>query len=526
MNKRNIASLLTILMFLLIAAQTIIAQDGSAREYLKAGNDAFKEGNYDRAIKLYEKLLEYYPKSSQANEAKKKLEDKKIKEYQAAKQAREQQEQKNEQERVAQEQQQREETARLRIAEQRRGTIRLYSPVDGIVLINGEESAFAAGANSIVNITVEDAPGKTFTLAVRDSKGTVFEAFRKVTFEEQQPASTDTGTGRRENPAHDFVFNFSPMTPEGVVVETNTPLGKFAAIRDPNPPVNSGNDFEIRQNNQGGITITKYTGSRRQVVIPETIEGIKVTEIGDGAFSNASNSPLFVQDDNYSASVSRISPIGRAVYTVFIPNTVTTIGGRAFKGQLLREVRFGNSVKTIGSEAFNDCWLSSITIPNSVTEIGVGAFGDNALTSVILGNGLVAIRAETFQNNNLTEISLPATLRTISYRAFQNNRISSLTIPRGVTSLGKDAFANGQPTLTKDASNVRPKFTTVSIPSSLTDFADAFGRGNTSITTITIGANVSANNLTQFGNGFSTFYESQGKKAGTYTWSGRIWTVK
>lgn len=517
MNKRNIASVLAACMFLLIAVQTVTAQSPSAKDLLKEGDNYLKAGNYGKAIESYEAILEKYPNSSQAKEAKKKLEDKKLVAYREEEQ-REEQRKAQEEQRRAREQQQREEAARAREAERRRGTIRLYSPVAGAVLINGEASAYTAEADKVVNITIEDAPGKTFTLAVRDSKGTVFEAFRQVTFEAQEPARTDdtgTGTVRRENPPQNLVFDVSPRTPEGVVVETNTPLGKFAAIRDPNPPVNSGNEFEIRQNNQGGITITKYTGSRRQVNIPETIEGIKVTEIGDGAFSNARDVPFFVQDGNYTETVDRISPIQQAVYTVFIPNTVTKIGGRAFKSQLLREVRIGNSVKTIGSEAFYDCWLSSLTIPNSVTEIGVGAFANNTINSLSLGTGLVAIRTGTFQDNALTELSLPASVRTISYRAFQGNRITSLTIPRGVTKINEDAFAGRLQQST---------ITTVSLPSSLTDFSKAFGKNN--ITTITIGANADEENLSQFGNNFSTFYESQGKKAGTYTWSGRLWTVK
>jgi len=539
MNKRTIASVLAAFMLLLIAAQTVTAQQGSAREYLQAGNNSLNKGDYDHAISMYEAILQYYPNSSQARDAKKKLEDRRLVAYrEEEKRKKEYEEQKRAQEQREREAAAlaREAAARTQEAEQRRGTIRLYSPVDGAVLLNGEASGVTAVANTTVDINVEDAPGKTFTLTVQDSKGTVFEAFSRVTFEEQERARTDqtvgTGTVRRENPPQNVVFDLTPRTPEGVVVERNTPLNKFAIIRDPNPPVNSGDDFAIRQNNQGGITITKYTGSRRQVVIPETIEGIRVTEIGEGAFSNASDVPLIVTYDNYSETVGRISPIGRQVYSVFIPNTVTAIRGRAFKGQLLREVRIGNSVKTIGSEAFYGCELTSLTIPNSVTEIGGGAFQENAINSLTLGTGLVEIRADTFRGNALTELSLPASLRTIGYRAFMYNRITSLTIPRGVTTVRSGAFALNQ------------QLTTVSLPSSLTDFEDAFVLSNSTslstieraivrfngssniITTITIGANVSERNLRQFGNNFSTFYESQGKKAGTYAWSGRLWSVK
>ncbi len=37
--------------------------------------------------------------------------------------------------------------------------------------------------------------------------------------------------------------------------------------------------------NNGTITITKYTGSGGDVTIPDTINGLPVTSIGDGAFS-------------------------------------------------------------------------------------------------------------------------------------------------------------------------------------------------------------------------------------------------
>jgi len=546
MNKKTIVGALAVLIFLLIETQTVTAQiipgildllkeiqessannnkSLSSKDLLKEGDNYFKKGDYNKAIDSYQSIIDLYPNSKEANDAKKKLQDKKIiahinsgkyADYLVEKQERAAMGEQPQQ--VAAVQQKGAATQ-----QQLRGTIQLYSPVAGAVLINGEASAFTAEADKVVNITVEDAPGKTITLSVRDTKGTVFQAFSKVTFEEQKPASTNTNTNTNTGKTSTGTINISEenkprastvtITRRGMTIgnkfvevreleraisETNTPLNKFAAIYDPNPPVNSGNDFDILQNAQGGITITKYTGSRRQVVIPETIEGFKVTEIGEGAFIN-------VKKDKYSA-------IEQAVYTVFIPNTVTAIRNRAFKGQLLREVRIGNSVKTIGSEAFCGCYLTSLTIPNSVTEIGWDAFWNNAINSLNLGNGLVEIDDGAFRFNVLTELSLPTSLRTIGFYAFEGNRITTLTIPRGVTKVGKEAFHI-------------TRLTTVSIPPTLTDFENAFGDDN-AITTITIGVNITTKNLTQFNNNFSAFYEGQSRKAGTYSWSGRVWTTQ
>jgi hypothetical protein len=55
--------------------------------------------------------------------------------------------------------------------------------------------------------------------------------------------------------------------------------------------------------NNGGITITRYTGKGSMVVIPETITGLPVTVIGDNAF-----------DSSYSLTGA------------IIPNSVTSIG--------------------------------------------------------------------------------------------------------------------------------------------------------------------------------------------------------
>ena len=277
--------------------------------------------------------------------------------------AREEQAARQETERLAREEQRQQEEA----ARRTRGNVNLYSAYAGTVLVNGGATQFTVEAGKYVNVTIEDAIGKEHTIAVRDSGGTVRQASAKVNI-------TSDAT-------------YYP-----------------ASILDPNPPPNSGDDFNITQNAQGSVTITGYTGTRVQVVIPQTIEGIRVTEIGGSAFIG--------------------DLLGKRLFSVVIPNGVTSIGREAFAYNL----------------------LASVTIPNSVTTIGSRAFAYNyQLTSVTIGNG--------------------------------------------VTSIGDEAF------------------------------------GYNPITTITIPANVRAG-TSSFPYNFSAFYESQSRRAGTYTWSGRVWTVR
>ena len=88
-------------------------------------------------------------------------------------------------------------------------------------------------------------------------------------------------------------------------------------------------DFEYEVED-GKVTITGYTGNGGDVVIPDEIEGLPVTCIGDNAFC-------------YCTGLTSIT----------LPEGCTTIGYYVFSG----------------------CTgLTSITLPNSITTISVGAF--------------------------------------------------------------------------------------------------------------------------------------------------------
>ena len=51
-----------------------------------------------------------------------------------------------------------------------------------------------------------------------------------------------------------------------------------------NKETNPASDFEYKTNEDGGITITRYIGQNKNVIIPETIQNMPVTQIGLHAF--------------------------------------------------------------------------------------------------------------------------------------------------------------------------------------------------------------------------------------------------
>ena len=103
-----------------------------------------------------------------------------------------------------------------------------------------------------------------------------------------------------------------------------------------------------------------------------------------------------------------------------------------------------NSVTSIGGKAFDHCSsLTSITIPNSVTSIEDWAFdGCSGLTSITIPNSVTNIGNSAFKGcSGLTSITIPNSVTSIGFSAFYGcSALKSVKIPKTLTDIGKDAF--------------------------------------------------------------------------------------
>ena len=104
--------------------------------------------------------------------------------------------------------------------------------------------------------------------------------------------------------------------------------------------------FEYEAKN-GGIILTKYVGYEGNVIIPATIDGIPVVEVGYRCFSEMS------------------------VVNVMIPSGVKKIGNEAFSYCMsLESVVLPEGVTSIGDKAFDECpLLRELVIPKSIEEM-------------------------------------------------------------------------------------------------------------------------------------------------------------
>lgn len=257
------------------------------------------------------------------------------------------------------------------------------------------------------------------------------------------------------------------------------------------------NDFTYVTNGNS-ITITGYTGPGGFVVIPDTIDGYSVNDIGPDAFTDNTNlvsitipwSVTNVEDDAFvgcasletayfesnappdNGTVFSGDPV--SVYYLFgttgwsttfgdapamqetSPNqftwatnsdavsvTITSYTGPGGSVVIPNTIN-GYYVTSVGSNAFQECTaLISVTIPGDVMTIEFDAFGScTGMTNVILPDSIISIGDESFNGcSSLTNLTIPNSVTSIGQDTFVGcTSLSSITIPNSVTNIEDDAF--------------------------------------------------------------------------------------
>ncbi len=168
----------------------------------------------------------------------------------------------------------------------------------------------------------------------------------------------------------------------------------------------------------GCAVITDYKGAGGDVIIPSTLDGYKVSRIGNGAFFGVDTISAVTVSDGIShideSAFSRVSAT-----QIILPDSLVSIGDYAFE---------------------NTEELESIVLPDSIITLGDSIFYGSGIKKITLPSELESIPDNTFNNSMLTEITIPDSVISIGSSAFEGCALSSITIPASVSDIGKSAF--------------------------------------------------------------------------------------
>ncbi|HHW36250.1 MAG TPA: leucine-rich repeat protein [Bacillales bacterium] len=182
--------------------------------------------------------------------------------------------------------------------------------------------------------------------------------------------------------------------------------------------------YEWIENEDGTVTITKYKGLTKDLIIPNQLNNKDVTAIGDEAF--------------YYKSLTSVK----------LPDTIITIGDWAFGNNKLTSIELPDSLIHIGMYGFIHNSLLTLIIPDHVSNIGFQAFGYNQLTNITLPNGITSVGHWSFAHNQIASLTIPDSMTQIDQYAFAYNNLTAVTLPKSVIKIDDYAFT-GNPQLSE-----------------------------------------------------------------------------
>lgn len=214
------------------------------------------------------------------------------------------------------------------------------------------------------------------------------------------------------------------------------------------------------------IEVNEYSGSEKEIVIPEKYKGKTVTSLA---------AETFLRSD---------------IVSVELPDTLTVIEEKAFyECEELVSVKISENITEIGDSAFINCKnLKSIRLPASLETIGSAAFyGCENLTfeiaegaDFVFEDGVLYNKAKTdviwvSGKKDLSNFTFPASVKNFqSYALAGHHELVTLTIPDGVTHIPDNMFLYCQ------------NLETVIIPASVKSMGTTVFLGDTKLKEITV----------------------------------------
>lgn len=244
-------------------------------------------------------------------------------------------------------------------------------------------------------------------------------------------------------------------------------------------------DYSYEILNDGTLRLYQYEGTDINIVVPDTIDGRKVTVLGNSTFqycTQASDIESVTLPDSLTTIEKNAFYNCEKLKSVTIPPNVSSIGLAAFVEGLsessLTEIKVDpenpyfsekdgvvfskdgtklivfpsgrsgdyqipDGTVSVGDYAFYYCVnVSSITVPGSVRSLGEGAFGNcSSLTKAVLNEGLEEIGEYAFQSSSgIRDIIIPASVKSVGKNGLRLSSGCRIRVLSTDTVWADDAF--------------------------------------------------------------------------------------
>ena len=244
-------------------------------------------------------------------------------------------------------------------------------------------------------------------------------------------------------------------------------------------------DYSYEILNDGTLRLYQYEGTDTNIVVPDTIDGRKVTVLGNSTFqycTQASDIESVTLPDSLTTIEKNAFYNCEKLKSVTIPQNVSSIGLAAFVEGLsessLTEIKVDpenpyfsekdgvvfskdgtklivfpsgrsgdyqipDGTVSVGDYAFYYCVnVSSITVPGSVRSLGEGAFGNcSSLTKAVLNEGLEEIGEYAFQSSSgICDIIIPASVKSVGKNGLRLSSGCRIRVLSTDTVWADDAF--------------------------------------------------------------------------------------
>lgn len=204
---------------------------------------------------------------------------------------------------------------------------------------------------------------------------------------------------------------------------------------------------------EDGIHIKRYDKSYgSEVKIPNQIDGIDVTVIGNYAFSDVRLNAIGLP--SHLKLIEEGAFAFNNLQKISFPDSLEKIDRVAFSENILKEIKWNDKLRVIGANAFGYNQLMEIICPNSIEFLGVNAFSQNNIKNIVLSDKLTEIPEGLFYENSLTKVKLPKTIKILGKDSFYGNEIQDIELPEGLEVIDEFALSNN-------------KIDTITLPNSL-----------------------------------------------------------